>query len=424
MNEIEQIAADPNPRTETILRQTFRALRHRNFRLFTGGQIISLVGTWMEQTAMGWLVYQLTNSTFLLGVVTAAGTAPMLIFSMWGGSLADRYPKRRILIATQFVAMVLAFVLAVLVWRGHVQPWQIVAVAALNGATMGFDMPARQSFVIEMTSREDLLNAISLNSSVFNGARLLGPALAGMAIAYSGVATCLFINAFSFLGAIGALALMRFPPHIPVPRSASADSHALEGLRYVRNHPRVLTIMSLFAIVGIFGWSYSVLLPAYARDLLRVNADGYGTLLSAAGLGALAGALTVAAVGAKFPVRWFALGGVWIFTAMLLVFAFARNFHLALATQALTSFGMMLFLSTSNTTLQQIVPDQMRGRVMGIWSLVFGTAVPLGGLQAGFLGHWIGIRWTIAAGAFICGLAALVTLFVVRRREAALRAAA
>src|SRR5215210_7274879 len=239
------------------LGHTFRALRHRNFRLFTYGQLISLIGTWMENTAMGWLVYDLTKSTFLLGAVAAAGTAPMLVFSMWGGSMADRYPKRSILVITQFVMMVLAFALAALVWLGHIQPWQIIIVSLLNGVAMGFDMPARQAFVIEMTSREDLLNAISLNSSFFNGARLLGPALAGITLAHTSAATCFFINGVSFIAVIASLLMMRLPPHIPKPHTGSAGAHALGGLSYVWNHARVLTILTLFGIVGVFGWSYS-----------------------------------------------------------------------------------------------------------------------------------------------------------------------
>jgi MFS family permease len=401
-----------------ILKQTFRALRHRNFRLFTYGQIVSLIGTWMEQTAMGWLVYQLTNSTFLLGAVTAAGTAPMVIFSMWGGSLADRLSKRSILVATQVAAMLLAFVLAALVWFGHIEPWQIVVISLLNGVAMGFDMPARHSFVIEMTSREDLMNAISLNSSVFNGARLIGPAVAGVVLAWSSAAACFFINGLTFLGSIAALMMMRFPPHRPAAASASAHSHVMEGVRYVWNHTRVFTIMSLLAAVGIFGWSYSVLLPAYARDLLGVGANGYGALVSAAGFGALGGALTVAAIGHTFHPRTLALNGLWFFSVMLVLFAFSGNFHLSLAAQALTSFGMMLFFSTANTVMQQIVPDEMRGRVMGIWSLVFGAMIPIGSLQAGLLARWIGIRWTIALGAGVCAVAGIVTRMIARRREA------
>ncbi len=397
--------------------QTFRALRHRNFRLFTAGQIISLIGTWMEQTAMGWLVYQLTNSTFLLGIVTAAGTAPMLLFSMWGGSLADRHPKRSILIITQGFAMILAFALAGLVWFGHVQPWQLVVISLLNGVVMGFDMPARQSFAIEMTSRDDLLNAISLNSSVFNSARLVGPALAGFTLAHSSAAVCFLVNGFSFVAAIAALLLMRFAPQAAKESSSTRGGHAIDGLRYVWSHTRALTIMTLFAVIGIFGWSYSVLLPAYARDVLSLGAGGYGALLTAAGVGALAGALTVAAIGDRYHPRVIALGGVWIFSVMIMLFAFAGNFHWALLGQTLASFGMMLFISTSNSTIQQIVADNMRGRVMGIWSLVFGTSVPLGSLQAGLLARWIGVRWTIALGAIICGFAAAGTLAVVRRRE-------
>jgi MFS family permease len=402
---------------ELGLRHTFRALRHRNFRLFISGQLISLIGTWMEQTAMGWLVYQLTNSTFLLGAVAAAGSAPMLFFSMWGGSLADRHPKRSILVMTQTAAMFFAFVIATLVWLGHVRPWQIIAIATLNGIAMGFDMPARQAFIIEMTSREDLLNAISLNSSIFNGARLLGPAIAGFTLARTSAAVCFFINGASFIAVIISLLLMRLPAHKQVVHTGSAGAHALGGLSYVWNHARVLTILTLFGVVGIFGWSYAVLMPAFARDVLHLGADGYGAMLSASGCGALFGALAIASFGQRFRPRVIALNGVWFFSVMLLLFAFTRNFHLALIVLALASFGMMLFFSTSNTTVQQIVPDEMRGRVMGVWSVIFGAMIPLGGLEAGTLARWVGAPATITFGAVVCAIAALVTLIVVRRRE-------
>jgi MFS family permease len=405
------------------LLQTFRALRHRNFRLFLIGQAVSLIGTWMEQTAMAWIVYQLTDSKMMLGLLAAAGSAPMLFFSVWGGSLADRYSKRSILVATQSISMLLAFALAALVWHGNVQAWQIMIIAILSGVVMAFDMPPRQAFVIEMTSREDLMNAISLNSSVFNGARVIGPSLAGLLMAKSGAAVCFFLNGISFLAVIISLLTMRLPK---IDRSTSAtaeSSHALGGFSYVWQHPRVLTILTLFGVVGIFGWSYSVLMPAFARDVLHLSEAGFGILLSANGVGALAGALTVAAAGDKFHPRTLALCGVWIFSAALIGFAFTRNFSLSMALLAIAGFGLMLFFSTSNTTVQTIVPDEIRGRIMGVWSLVFGAMIPLGGVEAGALARWIGAPGAIAVGAIVCAIAAVITLFIVRRRESLARAA-
>lgn len=399
-------------------RHTFRALRHRNYRLFFWGQLVSLTGTWMQQTAMSWFVYQITNSKLLLGVVSAVGSAPMVLSSIWGGALADLYPKRSILVATQSAQMICAFVLAAGVWLGFASPIFIIIVAALNGIAMGFDMPARQAFTVEMTSREDLLNAISLNSSIVNGARVVGPSVAGLMIAAVGVAMCFFLNGLSFIAVIAGFLLMRLPPFERTTHIASATEHAWNGVLYSMKHRRVRTILFLFLAVGIFGWSYTVLMPAFARDVLGRGANGYGVLMSASGTGAFIGALVVATYGHAFVPRRLALGGVWLFAANLFALALTRNFYLALGFLFVAGFGMLLFFSTSNTVLQTIVPDEMRGRVMGIWSLVFGAMIPLGSLEAGAAAHWVGTPFALAFGAIICAISAFVTLFVIRRREA------
>jgi MFS family permease len=402
------------------LRQTFRALRHRNYRLFFYGQLVSLIGTWMQQTAMSWLVYQITDSKFLLGVVAAVGSAPMMLFSLWGGAIADRYPKRRIIICTQIAQMLPAFFLGVIAFFGLATTWIIVLVAAITGIGMAFDMPARQAFTVEMTSREDLLNAISLNSSIFNGARVVGPSLAGLVIGSLGTPICFFLNGFSFIAVIIGLRMMRLPDYVPPVSEDGNKPSAWSGLAYVWGHRRVRTILGLLGTVGIFGWSYAVLLPAFARDVFGRGADGYGVLMSASGIGALAGALTVATAGHVLPTRKMALGGVWIFSAALLAFSFTRNFYLALLFMTLGGFGMLLFFSTSNTVMQTIVPDEMRGRVLGVWGFVFGAMIPLGSLEAGSLAHWLGAPFALAVGAVICAIAGLVTLLVIRRREAEL----
>jgi MFS family permease len=399
-------------------RHTFRALRHRNYRLFFWGQLVSLVGTWMQQTAMSWFVYQITNSKLLLGVVAAMGSAPMTLSSIWGGSLADRYPKRSILLATQTAQMVCAFFLAAGVWAGFATTWFIVIVAALNGVAMGFDMPARQAFTVEMTSREDLLNAISLNSSIVNGARVVGPSVAGLLIGWVGVAMCFFLNGLTFVAVIAGLMMMRLPLFQRPAHSMSVSEHAWNGIVYSLKHQRVRTILLLFLAVGVFGWSYSVLMPPFARDVLSRGANGYGILMSASGTGAFIGALVVATYGHLFTPRRLALGGIWIFSIALLALSLSRNFYSSLAFLLVAGFGMLLFFSTSNTVLQTIVPDDMRGRVMGVWSLVFGAMVPLGSLEAGAVAHWLGTPLALAFGATTCAVSALVTLFVIRRREA------
>jgi MFS family permease len=402
-------------------RTTFRALRHRNYRLFFWGQLVSLIGTWMQQTAMSWFVYELTNSKFLLGAVAAIGSAPMMLFSIWGGSLADLYPKRAILIATQTAQMVCAFLLAIGVLSGFANATFIVVVAALNGIAMGFDMPARQAFTVEMTSREDLLNAISLNSSIVNGARVIGPSLAGLMIGAFGAAACFLFNGLSFIAVIAGLLMMRLPKFERKMNILSPAEHAWNGIVYSFQHPRVRMILLLFLAVGIFGWSYMVIMPAFARDVLGRGADGYGVLMSASGIGALVGALVVATFGHRVTPRKLALGGVWLFSAALLAFSFTRNFYLALAFLFVGGFGMLLFFSTTNTVLQTIVPDEMRGRVMGVWSLIFGAMIPLGSLEAGAVAHWLGTPFALGLGAIVCAISGVITLLVIHRREAQLK---
>jgi MFS family permease len=398
-------------------RNTFASLRHRNFRLFFGGQLISLIGTWMQNTAQGWLVYELTGSKILLGAVAAIGSTPMMLFSTWGGSVADRHSKRRIVLWTQTAMMLFAFVFAALVWSGRIRPWHIMVLAALGGCALAFDMPARQAFMVEMTSREDLINAISLNSSLVNGARVIGPSLAGLLMARVGIATCFLFNGLSFMAVIAGLCLMRLPRFIAPRTSGSAWAHAAEGFRYVWRHRRMRILLMLFAVVGVFGWSYSVLMPAFARDVLHVGQARYGMLLSANGIGALLGALTVASVGMQVNRRVLVLGGLWFFSAMLLLLAWVQSYGLALVLLALAGWGMLLFFSTTNTLLQTSASDEMRGRVMGIWTLVFGGTTPFGGLEAGTVSHYLGVRWTITLGACICAMAALVVWWVVRRSE-------
>lgn len=400
-------------------RDTFAALRHRNFRLFLAGQLVSLIGGWMQSTAQGWLVYQLTGSKVLLGTVVAVGTLPLLLFSVWGGSLADRHPKRTVILFTEAAQMTLAFAFAALVWSARIQPWHILVLAALGGVAMAFGMPARQAFTVEMTSRKDLMNAISLNSSVFNAARIVGPSVAGLLMARAGIAWCFLINGLSYTAVIAGLLMMRLPRHVPPAAAHSAARHVVEGFAYVARHRQVRMLFMLLAVVGVFGWSYSVLLPAYATDVLRVGEAGYGALLSANGIGALAGALTVATCGSRVRPRRLILTGLWVFAGMLGLLAVVRWLPLVLACLAVSGWGMLLYFATTNTLVQTNVPDAMRGRVMGIWALVFGGTTPLGGLESGLLSQAVGVPWTIAAGATICAGAGLAAWWASRHSNAA-----
>jgi MFS family permease len=415
----EEITGQPSPVVEGVLpwRQTFAALKHRNFRLFFVGQLISLTGTWMQNTAQSWLVYQITGSKFLLGVVAAVSSAPMLLFSIWGGSMADRHSKRTVVVWTQATMMVLAFSFAALVWSGRVKTEHILVLAALGGVAMAFDMPARQAFMVEMTSREDLMNAISLNSSIVNGARVIGPAVAGILMAQTGVGMCFFLNGLSFIAVIAGLMMMRLPEFVPPAEPESTWRHALDGFTYVAKHRRIRLLLMLFGIVGIFGWSYAVLMPAFAADVLHVDERGYGALLSANGIGALCGALTVATFGQRISRRLLVFGGLALFSVMLLALAITTNYYVALACLAVAGWGMLLYFSTTNTLVQTSADDEMRGRVMGVWALVFGGMLPIGGLEAGTLSSYLGVRWAVAIGAIICALAALVVWAIVRQRK-------
>jgi MFS family permease len=419
-----QVAAVPEEVTGQLRRvvagalplgQTFASLKHRNFRLFFFGQLVSLIGTWMQNTAQSWLIYDLTKSKWLLGVAAAVATGPMLFLSTWGGSVADRRPKRSILLVTQSAMMVLAFALAALVWSGWVRPWHILLLAAGSGVAMAFDMPARQAFIVEMSSREDLMNALSLNSSIVNGARVVGPAVAGLLLAKTGAAPCFFLNGLSFLAVLAGLLMMRLPEFVPPQKPASTWQHAVEGFAYVAKHRRVRTLLLLFTVVGIFGWSYSVLMPAFAADVLHVGKQQFGALLSANGIGALCGALFVATFGKRLPPRLLIFGGLGLFSVMLFMLSVSRDYYVALACMAVAGWGMLLYFSTTNTLLQTSVPDQMRGRVMGIWAVVFGGMMPVGGLEAGALSNWLGVQRAVAIGALVCGLAALGTWLSVRK---------
>ena len=396
-------------------RDTFAALKHRNFRLFFVGQLVSLIGSWVQNTAQGWLVYQLTGSKVLLGTVAAVGSLPMLLFSVWGGSVADRHSKRSVVFFTQTGMMLTAFVFAALVGSGHIQPWHILVLAGLGGVAMAFDMPARQAFMVEMTSREDLMNAVSLNSSIVNGARVIGPAVAAFLMAQVGMTWCFLLNGLSFIAVIAGLLMMRLPKFVPPAEPVSTGRHVVEGFAYVAGHRRLRILLLLFGVVGIFGWSYSVLLPAYATDLLHVGEGGYGALLSVNGLGALLGALTVATYGNRVRPRLMILGGLWLFSATLLLLALVRWYPLVLACMVMGGWGMLLYFATTNTLIQTSVSDAMRGRVMGIWALVFGGMMPVGGVESGLLSQAVGVPSTIAVGALVCAAAGLVTWWLVRR---------
>jgi MFS family permease len=384
-----------------------RALRHRNFQLFFAGQAISLVGTWMQTVAQSWLVYRMTGSTLLLGTVGIASQIPVFIMAPIGGIVADRHNRRRVVLGTQVSSMVLAAVLALLTLSGRIQVWQIMVLAAGLGMVNAFDMPARQAFLIDMVGREDLLNAIALNSSMFNGARIVGPAIAGILVASIGEGWCFFANAVSYIAVIVGLLLMRIEHPANLANQGSPLENIFEGFAFVRNTAPVRAILLLLGIVSFVGMPYAVLMPVFADKILHGGARGLGILMGATGVGALFGAASLAArVGVKGLGKLiaFAAGG---FGTSLVLFSLSRIFWLSTVLLVPVGFAMMVQMASSNTLIQAMVPDKLRGRVMAVYSMMFMGMAPLGALSAGAVAHRLGAPRTVLAGGLACIAAAI-----------------
>jgi MFS family permease len=399
---------------EVVPPRVLGALRHRNYRLFLTGQIISTVGTWMQSVAMPWLALELTGSALLVGLVLAAQFLPVLIGGPLGGVVADRYRKRNVLVVTQSLFMLPSFVLFVASATGHAQYWMVVIAAFATGTINLFDVPTRQSFVIEMVGRQDLMNAIALNSSVFNASAVIGPAIAGLVIAAVGVPVCFLVNSVSYLAAIGALLLMRdLPSAVPHRKDLSFTTRLAEGLSYARREPVVGMLLVAVAVFSLFAMNRLTLMPIFASQVLKVGAHGYGFLLASMGLGSLFGALTLAffpQLGAD-PRRqlWMAL--IWV--AALLEFSISRNFALSLLTLFVAGYCQISFVATANNRIQVRTPDHLRGRVMSLYAQALMGVGPLGSLQAGALAQSLGAPWAMAIGAVIAG-AVIVAIRLVR----------
>ncbi len=395
--------------TEAAREVGLGALAHRNFRLFFFGQGVSLIGTWMQSVAQGWLVLSLTNSPFYVGLVSALGSIGVLTFTLYAGVIADRTDKRRTVVITQSLSMLLAFILAGLALTKVVTVWQVMGLATVLGVVNAFDIPTRQSFLIEMVGKEDLMNAIALNSSMFNAARVVGPAIAGALIGLVGVGMCFFLNGVSYIAVIASLLAMRLPPFQPRPGAASAWSGFREVLAYIRMHRRVETLVVLTATLSVFGFPFLVMMPVFARDVLHVQAAGYGALTAAVGVGAMLGALAIAVNSRRIVRRGrlMTLGGT-AFGICVLAFALSRSFAVSLALLALAGCAMIVNNALTNTLLQTLVPDELRGRVMGFYSFVFVGLSPLGAFQAGVFAEHFGAPAAIGTGATIVALAVMV----------------
>ncbi|HEY0704181.1 MAG TPA: MFS transporter [Candidatus Acidoferrales bacterium] len=410
----EKKSGSPEP---SRFRATVRSLRHRNFQLFFSGQLISLIGTWMQTVAQAWLVYRITGSSLLLGVVGFAGQIPIFLLSPLGGLAADRWNRHKIVIGTQVASMLLAFALAALTLLHIVKTWEIITLAALLGAVNAFDIPGRQSFLIEMVSREDLMNAIALNSSMFNGARIIGPAIAGILVSRIGEGWCFFANAASYIAVIAGLLMMKLPPYRPVPAGTSPFEHIAEGFRYIQRTAPILALITLIGIVSLVAVPYSVLMPIFADQILHRGAHGLGILMGSAGVGALLGALSLASRhGVKGLGRVVGYAAA-VFGVSLILFAFSKMFWLSAILLVPVGFGVMLQMSSSNTLIQAMVPDELRGRAMAMYTMMFMGMAPIGSLLSGLLADWIGAPLTVAIG----GVGAVIGAVLFLRKLPSLR---
>jgi MFS family permease len=386
----------------------FRALRHRNFQLFFGGQLISLIGTWMQSVAQSWLVYRITGSAVLLGTVGFASQIPVFLLATVGGIVADRYRKRRIVIGTQTISMVLAFVLAGLTLANVIQVWEIIVLATLLGVVNAFDIPARQAFFVEIVGKEDLQSAIGLNSSIFNGARIIGPAIAGILVAGIGEGWCFVVNAVSFLAVIAGLLLMRVEDRAGRGEGRRPLEDALEGFRYALGSRTISSLLLLVGLVSIVGVPYTVLMPIFADRILHGGARELGLLMGATGVGAVMGALTLAmrqGVRGLGRVAAFAAGG---FGLSLVLFSLSRWFWLSFLLLVPVGYSVMLQMAATNTLLQTMSPDHLRGRIVALYSMMFMGMMPLGSLGAGFTAARFGAPATVVMGGLTCVLGAAV----------------
>ncbi|HEY3084471.1 MAG TPA: MFS transporter [Candidatus Dormibacteraeota bacterium] len=394
--------------TEPAPSRMLGALRHRNYRLFIAGQIVSTIGTWMQSVALPWLALQLTHNGFLVGLVLAAQFLPVLVLSPFAGELADRYRKRSVLLVTQASFVVPPFALFALTATGHAEYWMVVIAAIATGTINALDVPTRQSFQVEMVGKEDLLNAIALNSSVFNASAVIGPSIAGVLIALVGVPVCFLINSISYLAAIGALLLMRDLPAVAVRRGEEPlRTRLAQGAAYARREPIVGMLLIVVAVFSLFAMNRTTLLPLFADQVLHVGAHGFGFLLAAMGLGSLMGALTLAFVPrlGSDPRRQLWMAAIWV--AGLLEFAISRNFAVSLVTLFVAGYCQISFVAAANSRIQTITPDHLRGRVMALYAEALIGVGPLGATQAGALATLFGAPWAMAIGASIAGAAVL-----------------
>ncbi len=402
------------------LSDRFRALRHRDYRLYWSGQLVSLIGTWMQSVAQGWLMHRLTSSAFMLGLLTFTQFVPVLMFSLWAGVIADRTDKRRMLMLTQSAALAQAVAIATAVSTGVVQPWMILVFAFAYGVFNAFDLPARQSFLVDLVGKEDLSNGIALNSAAFNTARIVGPAIAGILVASLGEAACFWINAVSYLVVLYCLARIGAKP--PSGARSGSELTLREGLRYVLELRPLRNLLVLLGFVSGLGFQYMVLLPVYAREILGSGAHGYGLLVSAFGVGSLVAAVLMTRRLSRWDLRRNLLIGLLVAAAGMLTLAWSRTLSLSMAGGFLSGFGLILYVATTNTLLQVTTDDRYRGRVMSFYTVMFVGSAPFGALLCGSIAQRWGAPWATSFSALVLFAGAFWVAYrlrVIAAREAA-----
>ncbi|WP_202923807.1 MFS transporter [Pontibacter fetidus] len=383
----------------------FRALRYRNYRLFFIGQGISLIGTWMQQIALSWLVYRLTDSVFLLGAVTFSSQIPSFILSPFAGVLADKFERRKVLVVTQALSMVQASTLAALVLTQTIEIWHILTLSVILGIINAFDIATRQAFVVQMVERrEDLSNGIALNSSLFNMARLIGPSIAGLLIAVVGEGMCILINAVSYIAVIASLLLMRLRPFEREKKEHKVWKSLQEGFTYSYNFAPIKALILIVGLLSLFGMPFSVLLPVFARDILHGGANTLGFLMGASGVGSLAGALFLAQRKSVIGLGKVIIYTMLLFSVALIAFSFSKTLYISLLLMLFTGFGMIVSMASCNTLLQTIVDEDKRGRVMSLYATAFMGMAPIGSMLAGAVAEMIGVNYTLAACGLLCAI--------------------
>ena len=399
-----------NSKLTNILITAFPAFKSRNYKLYFSGQLISLIGTWLQIVALGWLVLKMTNSAFLIGLITALGSLPSLFFTLFGGVIVDRFPKKKILFITQGSAMILAITLGILTVFNVINIWEIAIIAFLMGTVAAIDIPARQAFVAELVSKDQIPSAIALNSATFNAARVIGPGIAGLLIAWIGTGGAFIINGISYVAVIAALYSMSIKS-VTAEKKTGTLTSIKEGLVYSFSHPIIRMLIIFTAVSSVFGWSYSTVMPLIAANEFYLDAAGLGYMYAAGGLGALSATLLIGLFSKKVSSVYFILGGNTLFSVCIILFSFTTNLTLALVLLFFAGFGLLSQFAMINTTIQRLVKSEFRGRVLSIYIFMFMGLTPLGNFEVGLLSEKIGTGFAIRAGAFIVFLFGVLVYF-------------